>query len=107
MDLLTKGSVPGVLSLDVPEEVPLSGVQGAPFFSRKIERDVSQCHRLLEWGDRTQLRSPRQLCERGQGGSDYSQQHQGLWENKGLLTHINCRGKAYVQRSLFKNRELG
>jgi hypothetical protein len=42
MDLLTKGSIPRVLSLDVPEEVPLSRVQGAPFFSGTIERDVSQ-----------------------------------------------------------------
>lgn len=59
MDLLTEGSIPGVFSLDIPEEVSLSRAQGAPFFSGKIERDVSQCHRFLKWGDMTQLRSPR------------------------------------------------
>lgn len=64
-DPLTEGSILGVLSLHVPEEVPLSRVQGAPFFSGKIERDVSQCHRLLEWVAMTQLRSPRQLCVSG------------------------------------------
>lgn len=64
-DLLTEGSVLGLIPLDVPEEVPLGRVQRAPFFSGKIERDVSQCHRLLEQGEMTQLRSPRQLCVSG------------------------------------------
>lgn len=56
--VLTQGGVPGVLPLYVPEEIPLSRVQGAPFFPGEIEWNVSQCHRSLEWGEKTWLRAP-------------------------------------------------
>lgn len=46
--LLTQGNVPGVFPLYVPEKIPLSRVQGPPFFLGEIEGNVSKCHRSLK-----------------------------------------------------------
>lgn len=46
--LLTHSNVPGVFPLYVPEKIPLSRVQGPPFFPGEIEGNVSKCHRSLK-----------------------------------------------------------
>lgn len=46
--LLTRGNVPGVLPLYVPEEIPLRRVEGPPLLPGEIEGNVSKSHRSLE-----------------------------------------------------------
>lgn len=65
--LLTQGDVPGLLPLYVPEEIPLRRGQGPPFFPGEIEGNVSKCHRSLERGEKTWLRTAAQDSPGGRG----------------------------------------